>query len=171
MPNPIITLHVDHGEDIKIELFSDIVPASSEYFLAAFKKGYYDGLSFHTCVKDEYIQFGYHDLNGYGVYASDLDNAHDGDIDENDNSMPKEELLKYEAGTLAVITSKYPYLAKMQLAILFTDKPILSGGYEVIFKPIGRVISGYDYAKSLSHTKVDNDFSPILPIVLESVSV
>ena len=159
---PCVTLHVERGEDITIELYPDKTPNSVEEVLTAFKEGYYDGLSFHTCARDEYIQFGYHDINGYGVYAADVTEA---GTEETDEVRP------YKAGDVAVITAKYPYLAKLQLAFLFTDKPIFSGGREILFKPIGRITAGYEYAKKLSECKVEDDLAPVMPIVVEKATV
>ncbi|MBR2742598.1 MAG: peptidylprolyl isomerase [Clostridia bacterium] len=164
MADTCVTLHVERGQDITIELFMDKTPAAASEVLSAFREGYYDGLSFHTCARDEYIQFGYHDINGYGVYAADVD-------DGASEGADKDAALPYEAGSLALVTSKYPYLAKMQLAFLFTDKPIFSGGREILFKTIGRVTEGYEYAKSLSGAKVDEDLSPVMPIVVKNVTI
>lgn len=161
---PCITIHIDGGEDISFELYPEKTPNSVTEVLTAFTEGYYDGLPFHTCARDEYMQLGYHDLNGYGVYAADVNDS-DSDSDSSDEVRP------YKAGDIAVITAKYPYLAKMQLALLFTDKPIFSGGREILFKPIGRITAGYEYAKSLSECKVDEDLSPLFPIVVKSAVV
>ncbi|MBQ3379066.1 MAG: peptidylprolyl isomerase [Clostridia bacterium] len=161
---PRITLHLERGGDITIELFCDKTPSSASKVLTAFSESYYDGLSFHTCARDEYLQFGYYDLNGYGVYAADVDEA-DADSDGADAELP------YREGSLALITSKYPYLAKMQLAFLLTDKPIFSGGHEILFKTIGRVTDGYDHIKSISQCSVDEDLSPVVPIVVKNATI
>jgi len=163
MANPIITINVDRGKSITAELFVDRFPETANLFLGTFERGFYNALSFHTCVKDEYIQFGYHDNNGYGVYAADLD-----DVSEDDTN---EEVIPHEEGHLAVITAKYPHLSKYQLAIIFTDKPILSFGREISFKPIGRVIDGLEYAREISRVEVDDMLYPILPVVIKNVDV
>jgi peptidyl-prolyl cis-trans isomerase B (cyclophilin B) len=60
---------MENGNKIKVELFSDLVPTAVEYFLSYVKTGYYDGLPFHTCLKDHYVQCGYWESSGYGSPA------------------------------------------------------------------------------------------------------
>jgi peptidyl-prolyl cis-trans isomerase B (cyclophilin B) len=46
MANPILTIEMENGNKIKVELFSDLVPTAVEYFLSYVKTGYYDACRF-----------------------------------------------------------------------------------------------------------------------------
>ena len=56
-PTQSVTLHTNHG-DLKIELFCEDAPRTSENFLALCASGYYDGTLFHRNIKAFMIQVG-----------------------------------------------------------------------------------------------------------------
>lgn len=60
----IAVMHTNMG-DIKIKLFPDKTPKTSENFITHAKNGYYDGLKFHRVIKDFMIQGG--DPLGTGI--------------------------------------------------------------------------------------------------------
>ena len=164
MSNPILTIKIEKGDEIKVELFADRAPFSVEFFLSYVNMGYYDGLPFHAILDGEYIQCGYHGHTGYGAPPFTYEET-------DEKVKPQDEMIPCAPQMFAFIESKYPYLAKMQIAILFTDKAIFSEGHEVVFKPIGRVISGYEYAQRIAKSPVDPDFAPISPVIVEHIIV
>ena len=47
MPNPIVTITMENGDVMKVELYPDIAPNTVNNFISLVKKGFYDGLIFH----------------------------------------------------------------------------------------------------------------------------
>ncbi|HAT02970.1 MAG TPA: peptidylprolyl isomerase, partial [Oribacterium sp.] len=45
MANPVVTITMDDGKDIKIELYPEIAPITVDNFVKLVKKGFYDGLT------------------------------------------------------------------------------------------------------------------------------
>ncbi|MBR6009067.1 MAG: peptidylprolyl isomerase, partial [Clostridia bacterium] len=56
MANPIVTIEMEHGDRIKLELYPDKAPESVGNFVSLAKSGFYDGLIFHRVIKGFMIQ-------------------------------------------------------------------------------------------------------------------
>ena len=50
MPNPIVTITMENGDVMKVELYPDIAPNTVNNFISLVKKGFYDGLIFHRVI-------------------------------------------------------------------------------------------------------------------------
>lgn len=151
---------MEKGDKIKIEVFESFVNEQVNYFLSYVNSGYYDGLPFHSCLKDQYVQCGYPEHSGYGSPAFVFE----------EDEIPFGQNIKNQEGTFAIVTSKYPNTAKLQFAILLTDKPIYNEGIEIIFSPLGKVTSGLEFVKKLSAVEVDNMLSPIVPQTVNKIT-
>ncbi len=57
MPNPTVTLRTTLG-DIRLEVYRDRAPKTSENFLSLARKGFYTGLTFHRIIPGFMIQGG-----------------------------------------------------------------------------------------------------------------
>ena len=66
MSNPIVTIEMENGAQIKAELYPEIAPNTVNNFVSLVKKGFYDGLIFHRCIQDFMIQGGDPMGNGMG---------------------------------------------------------------------------------------------------------
>ena len=66
MSNPIVTIEMENGAQIKAELYPEIAPNTVNNFISLIKKGFYDGLIFHRCIQDFMIQGGDPMGNGMG---------------------------------------------------------------------------------------------------------
>ena len=49
--NPIITILLAHGGEIKIELYPQIAPNTVNNFISLASKGFYDNLKFHRIIR------------------------------------------------------------------------------------------------------------------------
>ena len=58
MANPIVTIEMENGDKIKLELFPDKAPESVGNFVSLAKSGFYDGLIFHRVISGFMIQGG-----------------------------------------------------------------------------------------------------------------
>ena len=58
MQNPIATITMKGGKQIKIELYPDVAPNTVNNFISLANKGFYDGLIFHRVIRGFMIQGG-----------------------------------------------------------------------------------------------------------------
>ena len=65
MPNPVVTIEMQNGGVIKLELYPEYAPNTVNNFLSLVKKGFYDGLIFHRVIPGFMIQGG--DPEGIGT--------------------------------------------------------------------------------------------------------
>ena len=66
MANPIVSILMDDGKTIRLELYPDKAPITVENFLKLVKSGFYDGLCFHRIIPGFMIQGGDPKGNGCG---------------------------------------------------------------------------------------------------------
>ena len=64
--NPIVTITMQNGGVIKIELYPDIAPNTVNNFISLVQDGFYDGLIFHRVIPGFMIQGGDPEGTGYG---------------------------------------------------------------------------------------------------------
>ena len=64
--NPQLTITLESGKLITLELYPEIAPNTVNNFISLVKKGYYDGLIFHRVIKGFMIQGGCPDGTGAG---------------------------------------------------------------------------------------------------------
>ena len=65
MANPIVTIEMENGGIMKLELYPDVAPISVQNFVDLIEKGFYDGLIFHRVISGFMIQGG--DPTGTGM--------------------------------------------------------------------------------------------------------
>ena len=63
--NPIVTMELQDGGIIKIELYPEVAPNTVNNFISLVKKGFYDGLKFHRVIRGFMLQGG--DPEGTGM--------------------------------------------------------------------------------------------------------
>ena len=56
--NPEVTITMEDGGVMKLELYPEIAPISVNNFISLVKKGFYDGLTFHRVIPGFMIQGG-----------------------------------------------------------------------------------------------------------------
>lgn len=64
--NPVVTMEINNGGIIKIELFPEIAPNTVNNFIDLVSKGFYDGLTFHRVIPGFMIQGGCPEGTGMG---------------------------------------------------------------------------------------------------------
>ena len=65
MKNPVVTITMENGGVMKVELYPDKAPNTVNNFLSLAGKGFYDGLIFHRVISGFMIQGG--DPEGTGM--------------------------------------------------------------------------------------------------------
>ena len=63
--NPIVTINMENGDVIKIELLPDKAPETVRNFISLINKGFYNGLIFHRTIPGFMAQGG--DPKGTGM--------------------------------------------------------------------------------------------------------
>ena len=57
--NPVVTIEMEHGKKIQVELYPEIAPNTVSNFISLVQKGFYDGLIFHRVIRGFMIQGGW----------------------------------------------------------------------------------------------------------------
>ncbi|MCR5007895.1 MAG: peptidylprolyl isomerase, partial [Oribacterium sp.] len=119
MANPIVTITMDDGKDIKIELYPDIAPITVENFVKLVKDGFYDGLTFHRIIPGFMIQGGDPEGTGMGGPGWSIKGEFSSNGVKND--------LKHTRGVISMARSMNPNSAGSQFFIMHKDSPHLDG--------------------------------------------
>ena len=148
LKNPIVTIEMENGDIIKIELYPENAPNTAANFLSLAGKGFYDGLIFHRVIEGFMIQGGCPDGNGtggpgYRIVGEFSDNGFDNDI-------------KHEPGVISMARSQSPNSAGSQFFIMHKNSPHLDGSYAAF----GKVIEGMDIVDKIAETATDYNDKP-----------
>ncbi len=157
--NPIVTITMEDGGVMKAELYPEIAPNTVNNFISLVKKGFYDGLIFHRCIKGFMIQGG--DPEGIGVggpgYGIDGEFAINGF--KND--------LKHTAGVLSMARAQDPNSAGSQFFIMHKDSPFLDGSYAAF----GKLTEGIELVNEIVEIPTDYSDRPVTDVRMKTVTV
>lgn len=161
--NPQVTLHTNHG-DIRMELYPEQSPISTENFLQYARDGYYDGTIFHRIISHFMIQ-------GGGMTADMKPKpTRDPIVNEADNG------LKNLRGTVAMARTNVVDSATSQFFINVEVNGALdhvskddsrTWGYAVF----GKVVDGMDVVDDIRFVKTGPRDVPVETVLIESVSI
>jgi len=142
--NPIVTINMNDGSVIKLELYPDVAPNTVKNFISLINAGYYNGLIFHRVISGFMIQGGCPKGIGTGGpgYTIEGEFAHNGI--KND--------LKHERGVISMARAMDPNSAGSQFFITTVPTEWLNGKHTIF----GEVVSEKDLevVKSLSNGDV-----------------
>ena len=159
MSNPIVTITMESGDTIRLELYPEVAPISVNNFISLVKKNFYDGLIFHRVIKGFMIQGGCPDGTGMGGpgYSIKREFAMNG-VENN---------LKHTEGVLSMARAMNPNSAGSQFFIMHKNSPHLDGQYAAF----GKVIEGMDVVNKIAETATDWNDRPLEKQVMKSVTV
>lgn len=157
--NPIVTIEMENGKQIKVELYPDIAPITVENFVNLVKAGFYNGLIFHRCIPGFMIQGGCPEGTGMGGPGHTIK----GEFKSNgfDNN------LKHEKGVISMARSMMPNSAGSQFFIMVANAPHLDGEYAAF----GKVIEGIEVADEIVSQPTGRNDKPTTPQVMKKVTV
>ncbi|MDO5519649.1 MAG: peptidylprolyl isomerase [bacterium] len=157
--NPVVTIEMENGSIIKVELYPTVAPNTVNNFISLVKKGYYDGLIFHRVINGFMIQGGCPNGNGMGDPGYSIK----GEFRQNgfDNN------LRHEAGVISMARSMMPDSAGSQFFIMHKNSPHLDGSYAAF----GKVIEGMDVVNTIAETRTDYSDRPVEPQRMKTVTV
>ena len=148
MANPIVTIEMEDGGVIRLELYPDIAPITVDNFVSLVKKGFYDGLIFHRVISGFMIQGG--DPKGTGMggpgYTIKGEFRANGVVNN----------IKHERGVISMARSMMPDSAGSQFFIMHADAPHLDGQYAAF----GRVIEGIEEVDKIAAARTSRGDRP-----------
>lgn len=159
MSNPIVTITMENGGEIKVELYPQIAPNTVKNFISLVKKGFYDGLIFHRVIPGFMIQGG--DPSGTGMggpgYRIKGEFAINGFAND----------LAHKKGVISMARSGHPDSAGSQFFIMADDAPHLDGQYAAF----GKVLEGLDEVQRIVTAKRDYNDRPYEDQIMQKVTV
>ena len=155
----MITIEMENGKKIKIELYPDIAPISCENFEKLVKSGFYDGLTFHRVIPGFMIQGGGPNGTGTGGPGWTIKGEFASNGVKND--------LKHTRGVLSMARSMMPDSAGSQFFIMHDDAPHLDGQYAAF----GKVVEGMEVVDEIAETATDYNDKPLKAQVMKKVTI
>ncbi|MCQ4086594.1 peptidylprolyl isomerase [Saccharibacillus sp. JS10] len=146
--NPIVTIEMDNGGTIKLELYQDIAPNTVNNFVSLVKSGFYDGVTFHRIVPGFVIQGGDPDGKGTGGPGYSIKGEFTSNGFTND--------LKHTEGVLSMARTGEPDSAGSQFFIMLADQPSLDNQYAAF----GKVIGGMEVVNAIAALPTDDQGKP-----------
>lgn len=159
MKNPIVTIEMENGDLIKIELYPEIAKNTVNNFISLVNNGFYDGLIFHRCIKGFMIQGG--DPEGTGVGGPGY--SIKGEFKANGIDNP----IKHEKGVISMARAANPDSAGSQFFIMVANAPHLDGQYAAF----GKVIEGIENADKIVSEVTDYADKPVQDQIMKKVTV
>lgn len=157
--NPIVTMELQSGDIIKLELYPETAPNTVNNFISLVKKGFYDGLKFHRVINGFMIQGGDPEGTGMGGPGYSIKGEFSYNAFKND--------LKHTAGVISMARSQQPDSAGSQFFIMHKNAPHLDGSYAAF----GKVIEGMDAVNKIADVKTDYSDAPLEPQVMKKLTV
>ena len=156
---PVVTLTMENGEEIIIELYPDIAPNTVNNFITLVEDGFYDGLIFHRVVPGFMIQGGDPEGTGIGGPGYAIKGEFSSNGFEND--------LLHERGVLSMARSQDPDSAGSQFFIMTEDSSHLDGDYA----GFGKVVEGMETVDKIVAVDRDKQDKPEEDQVIQSMTV
>ena len=159
MTNPIVTIEMEDGGEIQIELYAETAPNTVRNFVSLVSKGFYDGTVFHRVIPGFMIQGGDPEGTGMGGpgYCINGEFLMNGFNNE----------LKHTRGVLSMARAMNPNSAGSQFFIMVEDAPHLDNQYAAF----GRVITGMDVCDRIVSVRTNYNDKPLKPQVMKRVTV
>ncbi len=159
MKNPIVTMLLENGDMMKIELYPEVAPQSVRNFIYLINKGFYNGLIFHRVISGFMIQGGCPRGIGTGGPGYSIKGEFARNGFKND--------LKHTRGVISMARSMMPNSAGSQFFIMHQNAPHLDGSYAAF----GKVIEGIEVVDKIAEVPTDRSDKPLNNIIIKKVEV
>ena len=144
----MVTIQMENGKEIKIELYPQIAPITVENFISLVKDGFYDGLTFHRVIPGFMIQGGCPDGTGMGGPGHTIKGEF--------LSNGVENTLRHTRGVLSMARANNPDSAGSQFFIMHADGAHLDGQYAAF----GKVVEGMEAVDEIAAVPTDYSDRP-----------
>ncbi|MBS3969547.1 MAG: peptidylprolyl isomerase [Clostridia bacterium] len=141
--NPIVTIEMENGNVVKIELYPDEAPNTVRNFVSLINKGFYDGVTFHRVIPGFMVQGGCPEGSGMGGPGYSIKGEF------NKNNFPND--LVHDRGVISMARTMAPNSAGSQFFIMVQKSPHLDGDYAAF----GKVIEGMEEVDRIVNVKRD----------------
>lgn len=141
--NPIVTIEMENGSIIKVELYPQVAPNTVNNFISLINKGFYNGIIFHRVIEGFMIQGGCPEGTGMGGPGYSIKGEFSSNAFKND--------LVHEAGVISMARTRMPDSAGSQFFIMHKNAPHLDKQYA----GFGKVVEGMDVVNAIATVKVD----------------
>ena len=145
----MVTIEMENGKKIKLELYPDKAPITVANFEKLVREGFYDGLIFHRVIEGFMIQGGDPEGTGMGGAKEKIK----GEFRVNGVENP----IRHVRGVISMARSQNPDSASSQFFIMHRDAPHLDGQYAAF----GRVVEGMDAVDEIAAAETDFRDRPI----------
>ena len=156
----MVTITMETGKQIKIELLPEYAPKTVANFEKLVKEGFYDGLTFHRIIPGFMIQGGDPLGNGMGGAKEKIP----GEFRQNGFAQ---NTLKHVRGVISMARAYDPDSASSQFFIMHADAPHLDGAYAAF----GRVVEGLDVVDEIAATPTDYRDAPRVRVGIKTVTI
>lgn len=146
---PIVTIEMENGKKIKVELYPDVAPNTVRNFISLVSKGFYDGLTFHRVIPGFMIQGGCPHGNGTGGPGYSIKGEFKSNGFENN--------LSHERGVVSMARSMMPDSAGSQFFIMVERASHLDGEYAAF----GKAVEGLEEVDRIVNVKRDYSDKPL----------
>jgi len=157
--NPIVTIEMENGNKIKVELFPEIAPNTVNNFISLVKKGYYNGVIFHRVIPGFMIQGG--DPQGTGTGGPGYTIKGEFTMNGFANS------LTHDRGVISMARTMIPDSAGSQFFIMVEKAPHLDGQYAAF----GKVIEGMATVDAIVNVSRDRNDKPNVDQRMKEITV
>ncbi|MBM7614461.1 peptidylprolyl isomerase [Alkaliphilus hydrothermalis] len=157
--NPIVTITMENGNQMRAELYPEIVPNTVNNFVSLIKKGFYNGVIFHRVIPGFMIQGGDPEGRGIGGPGYSIKGEFSGNGFKND--------LKHTKGVLSMARAQNPNSAGSQFFVMVANSPHLDGQYAAF----GKVIEGIEEADRIVSVDRNHSDKPYEDQVMKEVTV
>lgn len=158
--NPIVTMTMESGNSVKIELYPELAPNTVYNFISLVRKGFYNDLTFHRIISGFMIQGSDPQGTGMGGPGYSIKGEFTGNRFKDNN-------LKHDAGVISMARSMHPDSAGSQFFIMHKNSPHLDGQYAAF----GKVIEGMEEVNRIAAVKTSFGDKPVSPEVIQSMTV
>lgn len=160
MQNPLVTIKMQSGKTIKLELYPDKAPNTVNNFIGLVKSGFYNGLIFHRVIAGFMIQGG--DPAGVGTGGPGYTIKGEFSLNGFKNND-----IKHVRGVISMARAMHPDSAGSQFFIMHKNAASLDGQYAAF----GKVTEGIETVDEIAAVSTDWNDKPKEPQVMESVTV
>ncbi len=159
MKNPLVTIKMESGNSIKIELYPKIAPNTVNNFISLINKQFYNGTKFHRVIKNFMIQGGDPLGNGTGGPGYSIKGEFSLNNIRND--------LLHKRGVISMARSENPDSAGSQFFMMHMDAPYLDGAYAAF----GKVIGGMEEVDRIASVKKNRFDKPLKDEIIKNMEV
>ncbi len=146
MPNPTVAMRTTLG-DIRIELFRDRAPKTSENFIKLNRQGFYTGLTFHRVIPGFMVQTGCPKGDGTGGPGYTIPDEFGAG-------------LRHDSAGVLSMANAGPNTGGSQFFITLAATPWLDGKHAVF----GKVRGGQDVVEKIAAVPRDSNDRPRSPV-------